>query len=698
MSKINEHSSNSNQTKFCTGCGSTITDGSKFCSKCGKPTSRKNGTGAGKPIFAVAPQSQSTNTGDSKEKRKILISLIVGAVVLILAFSALSLFTEIFPWSNKNNNDANNAVSRNEDDDGGKNRTNTPSAELELDLDLDNDKSPSGSLTDSQVQSAKDSSADANAEQTLDNSPFSDAKAIAGSGSGAGTGTGTGSGADAGAGAGANVGAGSDTGTAAEAGTGSSLGTPSAEGAGSPAETIHKVDLVINGETSIVEVSPVTQDAKGRPSVTITSSAISGSISMDAGAMFPIVACALLENGDIVDPIPLAGGVVNGAGYGLDGTKELIKAASSNASGNTSGSWTSVGGTGAGYLEYCFETKESIADILVGAYAAYSKSRYDDFLSAYSTDAYFDSLSASHANSSTNSSANSSVDSSVDSSAGSFANNSASSAASSADGLPPSSSNTNTNNTAGLLSDHSTNKGGVSSANNVPTAFIPIEYIGQWAGSVEDVSISLNINPDGTGTYTYLHNLYDNKSFFSETHSFLLDFGEYDFVAQISSDDSYGIYSMMGYHERIGNEETLTLGIGVIPIYGINSSYTIPCRKLSGDFDVSAVNVNEREYKVETRVYSMSVQYTGQWKDDMPNGVGYAKVLAEVPGRFDVGDYVEGLWVNGLLEGPGVYITRDWSFQLKGVFINGLKEGTVQAYQKGSYQYDIEFKDGSPIS
>ena len=72
--------------------------------------------------------------------------------------------------------------------------------------------------------------------------------------------------------------------------------------------------------------------------------------------------------------------------------------------------------------------------------------------------------------------------------------------------------------------------------------------------------------------------------------------------------------------------------------------------------------------------------------------------MEDIPGLFDYGDTLAGMWVDGLLQGPGVYIAFDGLFQLRGTFIDGLKEGTVQVYMSGEYLYDMEFVNGSPVS
>jgi len=109
-----------------------------------------------------------------------------------------------------------------------------------------------------------------------------------------------------------------------------------------------------------------------------------------------------------------------------------------------------------------------------------------------------------------------------------------------------------------------------------------------------------------------------------------------------------------------------------------------------------AEQVSGRSYTIVTSVYSMKVTYTGWWKDGKPNGEGSAVATEDVPGRFNKGDILEGSWVNGLIEGPGVYTSG--IYQLKGNFIKGLKEGTVEQYQNGKYIGSIEFKNGSPVS
>lgn len=109
---------------------------------------------------------------------------------------------------------------------------------------------------------------------------------------------------------------------------------------------------------------------------------------------------------------------------------------------------------------------------------------------------------------------------------------------------------------------------------------------------------------------------------------------------------------------------------------------------------VSQETVTGRDYTVETSVYNMRITYSGGWANSRPNGEGVAIVAEDIPGRFNTGDILEGSWVNGLLEGPGVYTSGN--YQLKGTFINGLKEGPVEQYLNGELIGVIEFINGSP--
>ena len=154
-----------------------------------------------------------------------------------------------------------------------------------------------------------------------------------------------------------------------------SLSLLPAAGYGAEDTPSQNVQFDIDGESYVIEVSDITLDDNGRPTVTLTSDAISGSISMSANQMAPFVACALLPDGAYADPILMAGGVVGGSGYAAEGKTALVKTPSENALGR----WPD---DTKGYLQYSFDTQEEIQDILIGTYADYSVSEYDSFLSS----------------------------------------------------------------------------------------------------------------------------------------------------------------------------------------------------------------------------------------------------------------------------------------------------------------------------
>ena len=144
-----------------------------------------------------------------------------------------------------------------------------------------------------------------------------------------------------------------------------------------PVKTIQ----VKSGDHSFaIEVGEIKKGENGFPSLTIQSTAISGSISMSASEMVPFVACAVLDNGDVVDPILLAGGLGK-AGYTIQSPKPLIK----DTADGRGGQWKSQGGSGKGYLKFSFSTDKSIKKIIVGSYAEYAKSNYKSFVSVDQT-------------------------------------------------------------------------------------------------------------------------------------------------------------------------------------------------------------------------------------------------------------------------------------------------------------------------
>ena len=134
-----------------------------------------------------------------------------------------------------------------------------------------------------------------------------------------------------------------------------------------------------DGKTYVVKVGEIQTDKDGYSSVTIYSNAISASIG-EANAMFPIIACAKLDNGNIIDPMCREAGIIKadgskGAGWSMSNNSAVVKKVSKNALG----AWSD--GT-VGFLRFAFDTDEPIKDIIIGTYADYANSNYTAFLSS----------------------------------------------------------------------------------------------------------------------------------------------------------------------------------------------------------------------------------------------------------------------------------------------------------------------------
>jgi len=181
---------------------------------------------------------------------------------------------------------------------------------------------------------------------------------------------------------------------------------------------------------------------------------------------------------------------------------------------------------------------------------------------------------------------------------------------------------------------------------------------------------------------------------FTEHYNFTLELGTETFTVQIPRNNTSGIDAINGTYEYL--DGMLILNI-ITTLYNgsVLPRSTVPCVRVSGS---GGGEVVEQDFEIRTAVYDMIVIYIGQWRDGKPNGAGVAIVMKDIPGRFAFGDKLAGMWVNGLLEGPGVYVSYDGIYQLRGTFINGLKEGPVQQYQNGVYIRDMEFVNGSPVN
>ena len=138
------------------------------------------------------------------------------------------------------------------------------------------------------------------------------------------------------------------------------------------------VELKRDNHLFNIEISPISKNENNQLTLTIYSEAITGGFGGSMEATLPIVACVRTEDGQIVDPMLIAGGRVGGAGYETIQPKTVEK--NKAASG---GKWEATGSSGAkGYLTYSFDTDKPITSILIGLYADYANSNYSAFVAA----------------------------------------------------------------------------------------------------------------------------------------------------------------------------------------------------------------------------------------------------------------------------------------------------------------------------
>jgi hypothetical protein len=103
--------------------------------------------------------------------------------------------------------------------------------------------------------------------------------------------------------------------------------------------------------------------------------------------------------------------------------------------------------------------------------------------------------------------------------------------------------------------------------------------------------------------------------------------------------------------------------------------------------------VSNVAFTYKTTKFSVDCKYSGEWRDNMPNGLGELKMIENVPPYWASGDRLKGTFVNGLLNGKGAYTGIDGG-SYNGSFKNGLKNGYgVFNFSDGS-KYEGYFKNG----
>ncbi len=108
------------------------------------------------------------------------------------------------------------------------------------------------------------------------------------------------------------------------------------------------------------------------------------------------------------------------------------------------------------------------------------------------------------------------------------------------------------------------------------------------------------------------------------------------------------------------------------------------------------IKVSNQTYTITTNLYTVIGNYTGDWKNDKPNGNGKFTVTEAVPSKWDIGDILTGIWTNGFMNGYGEYNGVS-GYSYKGGFKNGLKHGSGAWYYNGQLEEQVTYKDGIEV-
>ena len=101
---------------------------------------------------------------------------------------------------------------------------------------------------------------------------------------------------------------------------------------------------------------------------------------------------------------------------------------------------------------------------------------------------------------------------------------------------------------------------------------MPEEYVGKWAGSVNDINLSFDVGADGTGDYTF------EQSGYHESYAFTLAVDSETFSVQIPKNNKLGIATIEGTYTYSAG--TLTLKVKTTFANGREFSYTVPCERV----------------------------------------------------------------------------------------------------------------------
>lgn len=210
---------------------------------------------------------------------------------------------------------------------------------------------------------------------------------------------------------------------------------------------------------------------------------------------------------------------------------------------------------------------------------------------------------------------------------------------------------------------------------------------GRWSGTGkpvgggEEISLRIDLQEDGTGTYQF------RQGGYTESYPVSVNDEAGSFSAEIPADNTLQITGCGGTYELDG--DVLLLHIVTEFASGRSFEYDVDCERVP-----PAETVTDEPYTMVTSKFSVKGLYTGEWRDGKPNGTG-TLTIQETNDRWDTGDTLWSEdWVDGLIEGYG-----EWRSAVDGAydgnFSSGLKDGYGRMWFGDGRVYDGKWSHGS---
>ena len=204
---------------------------------------------------------------------------------------------------------------------------------------------------------------------------------------------------------------------------------------------------------------------------------------------------------------------------------------------------------------------------------------------------------------------------------------------------------------------------------------------GRPVGGGEEISLRIDLQENGTGTYRF------RQGDYTESYPVSVNDEAGSFSAEIPADNTLQITGCGGTYEYDG--DVLSLHIVTEFASGRSFEYDVDCERVP-----PAETVTDEPYTMVTSKFSVDGLYTGEWRDGKPNGAG-TLTIQETNDRWDTGDTLWSEdWVDGLIEGYG-----EWRSAVDGAydgnFSAGLKDGYGRMWFSDGKVYDGQWSHGS---